>query len=786
MRKIIFNRLPFLLGALFGVQVANAAVFTVTTTADSGPGSLRQAILDANASPGADIITFLIPVAGNRFEGSGSNTYAVIELATALPTISEGVVIDGSTQPNTNIGSIAGQTVGVDNVAQAAIAYPDVYIVPAATYVFPSITGTLSGNGLSIDATAVTIRAIAISGFGNTSSNSGNASSHADISVLRSVAARTSSMVIENCFISCDPLGTFPALACRRTKGVGILVGGNNVSGSVTNNYLAYSGTYGIYFNGNVDNLNVGPAGTVLGNTNWIVSGNQLLNITTNDAIPPSSPASPSITRICDAINLMKCVNFQVFENYIYNADQMGIDIGYNSDLNYIDNNTITGFTRTSAYLVQAGIRVGLSSEGNTLEKNLIYNNTGSNFKGGVFMDRTKISTTGVVDKDNKDNVIRYNQIYNNQGSGVVLSSSYQGPAPGSCYDNTITQNSIHNNTGLGIDLDFDLPSNQVIVNVNDDGDVDAGTNTRQNFPILDSARRLAANTYIIYGKAPAGSTIEFFLNDGQANNHGGLLLNYGEGRTYIGRLVEGDIEDQASGTAAYSVDGNVATSANLFSAIISYTGTITSADLLTATATVGKNTSEFGPVVPVTIITLDCKLTAFTAVLNNEDVQLDWRAIHNNDFRYFELEHCTDGQSFTALTTVQSRVAGIENVFSYRQHSVSGGDHYYRLKMVNKTGKSSYSTVQRVVVKYGAGDLAQLSTMFGSQLNLRVQATAAERISVALYHSNGALMRQQQVTADAGWNEVQMKDLGNLPAGAYILQVRKQNGLQTRKLIKR
>src|SRR5688572_15593433 len=146
MRKIIFNRLPFLLCALLMVQVAKAAVFTVTTTADSGPGSLRQAILDANASPGADIITFLIPVAGNRFEGSGSNTYAVIEVATVLPTITEAVVIDGSTQPNTNIGSIAGQTVGVDAIAQASIAYPDVYIVPAAGFVFPSITGTISGN----------------------------------------------------------------------------------------------------------------------------------------------------------------------------------------------------------------------------------------------------------------------------------------------------------------------------------------------------------------------------------------------------------------------------------------------------------------------------------------------------------------------------------------------------------------------------------------------------------------------------------------------------------------
>lgn len=43
---------------------AGAAEFLVTTTADSGAGSLRQAILDANASPGADKIHFNISGVG--------------------------------------------------------------------------------------------------------------------------------------------------------------------------------------------------------------------------------------------------------------------------------------------------------------------------------------------------------------------------------------------------------------------------------------------------------------------------------------------------------------------------------------------------------------------------------------------------------------------------------------------------------------------------------------------------------------------------------------------------
>ena len=68
---------------------APGSTFVVTNTGDSGTGSLRQAILDANAHPGADTIVFNIP-------GSGLHT---ITPSTALPTISDPVTIDGSTQP---------------------------------------------------------------------------------------------------------------------------------------------------------------------------------------------------------------------------------------------------------------------------------------------------------------------------------------------------------------------------------------------------------------------------------------------------------------------------------------------------------------------------------------------------------------------------------------------------------------------------------------------------------------------------------------------------------------
>lgn len=73
------------------------ATFTVTNTNDSGAGSLRQAILNANALAGVDTIVFNIATTDGNYNRDQLGTF-VIQLASALPTITEAVIIDGTTQ----------------------------------------------------------------------------------------------------------------------------------------------------------------------------------------------------------------------------------------------------------------------------------------------------------------------------------------------------------------------------------------------------------------------------------------------------------------------------------------------------------------------------------------------------------------------------------------------------------------------------------------------------------------------------------------------------------------
>ena len=92
-----------------------AATFTVTNTNDSGAGSFRQAILDAEANSETDTINFNFPPGGVQ----------TITPLSELPPITSSVIIDGTTQPGFGglpIIELNGASAG-DNIDGLAISF---------------------------------------------------------------------------------------------------------------------------------------------------------------------------------------------------------------------------------------------------------------------------------------------------------------------------------------------------------------------------------------------------------------------------------------------------------------------------------------------------------------------------------------------------------------------------------------------------------------------------------------------------------------------------------------
>jgi hypothetical protein len=97
-RKILKN-INLIFTILLCCQNVFSATFTVSSNADAGANTLRQAIINANAAGGADVINFNFGAA------------TTITFATCLPAITEQITIDGYSDPAASAGNLMIQVV---------------------------------------------------------------------------------------------------------------------------------------------------------------------------------------------------------------------------------------------------------------------------------------------------------------------------------------------------------------------------------------------------------------------------------------------------------------------------------------------------------------------------------------------------------------------------------------------------------------------------------------------------------------------------------------------------
>ena len=246
----------------------------------------------------------------------------------------------------------------------------------------------------------------------------------------------------------------------------------------------------------------------------------------------------------------------------------------------------------------QAGAGIELGFGGGSMNGVVITNNTvrqnGFSGAGAIPNATPSNEPVGIAawSYTGSGNEISFNVIENNAGPGVMLSA-----ASGT----RLSQNRFSNNGGLSIDLyptSVD-PNGMGTANgptLNDNGDADSGANGLLNFPVITAAT-IANGEFSVAGFARPGSAIELYV--AQPDPTG-----FGEGLTYLGTFTEGigDL-DATTGTYSGTINGrNQGTdTTNRFLFRGSVPGGVSAGVVLTSTATLGGETSEFGGNVTVT-----------------------------------------------------------------------------------------------------------------------------------------------------------------------------------------
>ncbi len=449
------------LGSILAAGIALGNTYTVTTTADSGAGSLRQAILDANANGGPDTVAFNIV-------GSGVQT---ITPATPLPTITDAVTINGYTQPGASANSHP-PSQGTNAVVLIEINGQNI---------------GFGGNGLSATA-VVTIRGLAI----NRCPSAG---------ILISTTGGNGSVIAGN-FLGTDPTGASRPGA--QNAGVeieaasGVVVGGtppadrNLISGNDSAQVLVGdSGGNNTVVKGNLIGTNAAGTAAIQGSFNYALV---YIRVGTNQQIGGPTAAERNVISggTVSAVGAGIGVGYTVGGtsaqatiqgNYIGTDVTGTLPLGNNVGISLPDQNCVIKGNVIAASVNQAIISEGGSGaviQGNFIGTDETATLNLGNHGGAMAVGGNNWTIGGTA--AGEGNVIAHN------------GPPYGGIANGGYQMANIRANRIFDNTPLGIDLYANFSAG---VTPNDLGDADTGPNGLQNYPIIKTVTPGASTTNI-------------------------------------------------------------------------------------------------------------------------------------------------------------------------------------------------------------------------------------------------------------------------------------------------
>ena len=93
----------------------------------------------------------------------------------------------------------------------------------------------------------------------------------------------------------------------------------------------------------------------------------------------------------------------------------------------------------------------------------------------------------------------------------------------------------------------------------------------------------------------------------------------------------------------------------------------------------------------------LPVKLVSFTAkIASDKNILLNWATSSEINTSHFEIEHSLNSNIFSYKGSVKSSLPH-NSGYSFKHLNPSQGINYYRLKLVDKDGKFSYSDIQSV-----------------------------------------------------------------------------------------
>lgn len=215
-------------------------------------------------------------------------------------------------------------------------------------------------------------------------------------------------------------------------------------------------------------------------------------------------------------------------------------------------------------------------------------------------------------------------------------------------------------------------------------------------------------------------------------------------------------------------------------SACISYTSTLKGNSTITATSNVKVNqspgASDPAPNVigaatlnknsPGCSMSLPLTLTSFTGSRKGDNAELAWTTSYEEQVRSFFIEQSTDGRTYTSVKEIPAN----NRPSVYRSSVALAKDSYFRLRMVDIDGTTTYSPIVVVQQLSNGFQLAiQSNPVRGGNAAVVISTQQAQQGTLLVVDNSGRMVRRTAVTVQKGDNRVAM-DLTGVNNGQYFL----------------
>ena len=95
----------------------------------------------------------------------------------------------------------------------------------------------------------------------------------------------------------------------------------------------------------------------------------------------------------------------------------------------------------------------------------------------------------------------------------------------------------------------------------------------------------------------------------------------------------------------------------------------------------------------------LPLTLLSFKAAIQNKNTLLTWVTSNETNVSHFEIEHSTDGRNFKSIGSTPATEGNGKKTYHFADNDPDDGINFYRLKMIDKDGRYTYSAIIKIDV---------------------------------------------------------------------------------------